>query len=454
MQLEPVVWTKGTFLSPQHLQQQDRFLEDLLQFHVGNLCFRPWGFRTLEISQAALAAGSFEVLRASGVFPDGLLFDMPGSDNTPAAKPLADLFDGDQETIDLFLAVPRYHARGLNVASRGADVRYWTEIQFYSDENTGLSDKPVQVARKNFRLLVDGDAGEGYTRLRVARVRRTQAGMFQWDPRFVPPLIDLQANEYLKAIARRLVEILSARSSVVAGLRRQKNQTLADFTSGDIANFWMLYTINTAFPAIRHLFETRRGHPELLFAAMLSLAGALTTFSTTIHPRELPLYDHDNLGECFADLDEKLRTLLDTVIPTNFVSLPLRQTQTAIHAVSVDDDKYLVNTRMYLGVKTGGSQAEVVTRVPQLIKICSADQIDHLVRRALPGVPLTFMSSPPSVIPVKVDYQYFSLSQGGAAWESVLRGRSVAAYVPADFPDAELELVILLPGLAPKNEKD
>ena len=40
---------------------------------------------------------------------------------------------------------------------------------------------------------------------------------------------------------------------------------------------------------------------------MLSLAGALTTFSTNIHPRDLPSYDHDDLGACFTELDEKLR---------------------------------------------------------------------------------------------------------------------------------------------------
>ena len=45
--LQPVIWTKGTFLSPQHLQLQDRFLENLLQFHLDSLSFRPWGFRSL-----------------------------------------------------------------------------------------------------------------------------------------------------------------------------------------------------------------------------------------------------------------------------------------------------------------------------------------------------------------------------------------------------------------------
>ena len=31
-QLQPVIWSKGTFLTPQHLQVQDRFIEDSLNF--------------------------------------------------------------------------------------------------------------------------------------------------------------------------------------------------------------------------------------------------------------------------------------------------------------------------------------------------------------------------------------------------------------------------------------
>src|ERR1035438_3547120 len=157
------------------------------------------------------------------------------------------------------------------------------------------------------------------------------------DPRFVPPLLNFHASDYLSGIARQLVEILTARSGAIAGLRRQKNQSLADFTAADIANFWLLYTVNTAFPLFRHLFETRGGHPEELFAAMLSLAGSLTTFSAKVHPRDLPAYDHDNLGGCFTELDEKLRMLLDTVVATNVVSLPLKLLKPSIYPTPLDN---------------------------------------------------------------------------------------------------------------------
>jgi type VI secretion system protein ImpJ len=265
------------------------------------------------------------------------------------------------------------------------------------------------------------------------------------DSRFVAPLLDLAASEYLTSIARRLVEILSAKSSTLAGTRRQKNQTLADFTAADIASFWLLYTINTFFPMFRHLFETRAGHPEMLYSAMLSLAGALSTFSLKIHPRDLPLYDHDNLGACFFDLDEKLRFLLETVVPSNFVSLPLKQVQTSIYATSLDRDDYLVNTRMYLAISAETAQADLIARVPHLVKVCSADYIDHLVQKALQGAPLTHVISPPGAIPVKLNYQYFSITQAGGPWQAITRARNLAVYVPGDFPNPQMELIILLP---------
>jgi type VI secretion system protein ImpJ len=445
--LQPVIWSKGTFLSPQHLQLQDRFLENVLQFHLESLAFRPWGFRSLEVSQEGLAGGTFGISSAAGILPDGLLFEIPGCDGAPPPKQLAECFEQDQETLDLYLAVPHYRERGLNVANSARDggARYRAEIELFRDENTGLSEKPVQVAHKNFRLLAENESLDGYSSLRAARVRRTEAGTFQLDPHFVPPLLDFNASGRLSGIARRLVEILTARSSAIAGLRRQKNQTLADFTAADIANFWLLYTINTAFPQFRHLFETRGGHPSDLYSAMLSLAGALTTFSANIHPRDLPAYDHDNLGDCFSELDEKLRQLLETVVPTNCVSLPLKLIQPSIYAASIDNDKYLLNTKMYLAVSAETSQAEIVGKSPHLVKVCSASHIEHLVRNALPGVTLTYVPAPPSAIPVKLNYQYFSLSQSGLAWEAIQRARNLAAYVPGDLPNPQLELIILLP---------
>jgi len=157
------------------------------------------------------------------------------------------------------------------------------------------------------------------------------------------------------------------------------------------------------------------------------------------------MYRHDDLSGCFGTLDEIVRTLLETVVPSNFVSLPLKLVQPSIYATALADDKYLSGTRLYLALSAEMNQADLISKAPYLLKVCSANHIEHLIRQALPGVPLTHIPKPPGAIPVKLNYQYFSLNQSGVAWEAIGRARNLAVYVPGDFPSAQLELIILLP---------
>ena len=96
---------------------------------------------------------------------------------------------------------------------------------------------------------------------------------------------------------------------------------------------------------------------------------------------------------------------------------------------------------MYLAVSAEMTVAELIMKTPQLIKACSANQLEHLVRHALSGLPLRHVPSPPNSIPVKLNYEYFSINQTGPVWEAVIRARNFATYVPADFPNPQLELI-------------
>ena len=445
--LQPVIWSKGTSLTQQHLQMQDLFLESSLHFRLNALQFRPWGFSALQIDREALTAGTFLLNTASGIFPDGLLFDIPRSDAAPPPKPLLDCFEADQNEIDVYFAIPPWRDGGLNVAAPrvGADTRYIPQVTMLRDENTGLSEKPVLIARKNFRGLTQSELQQGTVSMRVARVKRSEAGVCTLDSTFIPPLLDFHASDYLVTIARRLSEMLFARSAALSGTRRQRNQSLAEFSASDIADFWLLYTVNSYAPLINHLYEAGTRHPERLFEAMAALTGSLTTFSTTLQPRDIPAYDHDNLSLCFTNLDEKLRALLETTVPTNCVALPLKLVRPSIYSTELAEDKYLKSTQMYLAVSAEVSQSEIIGKTPDLVKVCSASHIDHLMTYALPGVELTHVPTPPNAIPVKLRYNYFSLSQTGPAWEAVRRARNFAAYVPGDLPNPQLELLILLP---------
>ena len=281
-------------------------------------------------------------------------------------------------------------------------------------------------------------------RLPLAVIEQTEAGNFRLDAKYVPPMINLKGSDYLSGILRGLVELLVARSSQIAGTRRQRNQSLADFSASDVANFWLLYTMNTHLPLLRHLFDSDQVHPELLFSQMLQLAGALTTFSPKLEPRDLPRYDHEALGQCFGILDSLLRELLETVVPSNFVALPLKPLRDSIYATAIDKDRYFENSRFYLAISAEMREPDLISRVPKLAKVCSATHIEQLIRQALPGLQMVHVPVPPRAIPVKLKYQYFSLERSGVVWESIQRARNFAVYLPGDIPNPDMELIILL----------
>lgn len=444
-QLQPVVWSRGVFLSPQHLQAQDRFFEDNLRFLSGALAFRNWGFSSLQIDAAGLSQGRLAVSQASGIFPDGLMLDMPASDAPPGARTLDECFHPGVNSCAFFLAVPQERPGGINVALQGGSVstRFYADLQMLRDENSSGVEKPVSLARKNLQILAEGENLEGSVLLPLARIERTEAGGFRHDPQYVPPLLNLKASELLTGILRGLMETLTSRSSQLAGSRRQRNESLADFSASDIANFWLLYTINSHLPVTRHLLEAAHVHPEALFLEMLSLAGSLTTFSSQIQLRDLPHYEHEQLGPCFVALDTAIAELLETVVPSNFVALPLKPLRDSIYAAAIDKDQYFENSRPYLAISSDLREAELISRTPALIKTCSATHIEQLIRQALPGLKLTHVPVPPRAIPVKLRYQYFSIDRSGPVWDAVTRARNFAAYVPGDIPNPEMELIFL-----------
>ena len=110
---------------------------------------------------------------------------------------------------------------------------------------------------------------------------------------------------WLKAAPKSPVEfeILDAKSEALVGQRRATQSDLAAYAAREVASFWLTHALHSSLALLRHLFESRRVHPEQVYAELARLGGALCTFSLDSHPRALPLYDHDHLEECFGELE-------------------------------------------------------------------------------------------------------------------------------------------------------
>ncbi|HZU28636.1 MAG TPA: type VI secretion system baseplate subunit TssK [Bryobacteraceae bacterium] len=446
-----VVWSKGMFLTPQHFQAQDEYFEDQIQFRASASSSANWGLTGLAIDQEALTNGVFTVRHCRGILSDGLTFNIPETDEPPPGREIAPAFAPTDPEIDVFLAVPEQRSRGKNVTVPSgpngrseAGTRYIASSRLILDETGGVEEKPIQVANKNFRLVFGGESLDGTSFVRIARVTRSPAGTYIVRGDFVPPALSIDCSDYLLLMLRRLIELLAAKAGSLANLRRQKGRSLADFGPGDLANFWLLHTVNTWLPPLKHLWMARRRHPELMYVTMLELAGALCTFSLDEQARSLPDYDHENLGRCFTELDEKIRALLETAIPSRCIVVPLVLTEKSIWSAEIKEEQYFKKTQFMLSVSAQMGVDDVVKQAPKLMKVSPPAEIHRLIRNALPGVTLRHAPVPPAAVPVRLDRQYFTLNQSGILWDGIVKSQQLSVFVPDEIARPEMELLIVL----------
>jgi type VI secretion system protein ImpJ len=446
-----VVWTKGMFLMPQHFQAQDDYFEQALHFRANVSSFANWGVSRLGIDEASLVNGLFTLRHCEGIFPDGLGFQAPLVDELPAGRPIDEFFVASrQSSLDVYLAIPqeRPSARNYLIGS-GESVangayRYTAEARNKIDSTLGSDEKVIQVARKALRILFDGESLDGFTTIRIARVMRSPAGTYVLSPEFIPPLLDISASEYLMMLTRRQIEVMMAKSASLALTRRQKSRDLADFTNSEAADFWFLHTVNSYLPELDHIWKVRRGHPDVLFRAMLRLAGALTTFALNESVRDLPDYDHNELGVSFKAMDERIRALLEIVRQSKCIIIPLRPVERFIWASNFVDERQVDATQFLISVSSPIAVDELISKFPRLAKISASEELTRLIRSSLPGLSLRHVQSPPSSVPLNLSCQYFSLSATGPLWERILQTRALSVFVPGEITDPKMELLTVL----------
>jgi type VI secretion system protein ImpJ len=444
-----IVWNEGMLLSPHHFQQWDNYQEDLLNSRFSSLFPHDWGIIDLQLNRESITNGQFELLRCYGVMPDGLVVNIPQADPPPNPRPVEGHFEQSSETLDVHLAIPAKRLGAANFQNPGSNgnqmIRFLQEPGQAVDETTGDNEQQLAYARGNYRILFADELRDGYSSIKIAVLERTATGQLIISEKYIPPILNISASGWMVNMLRQIIEILITKSSTLGEQRRQRSASLADFTMSEVAVFWLLHTVNSAIPNLAHMFRTRVVHPERLYSDLIELAGELMTFVTDRHPKDIVRYEHTDLYFTFSQLSAEIRELLETVIPTRCVAIPLENPRESLYVARVQDERLLKEAAFYIGVRAQVPESRLIDRVPRVVKVASRDVIDAVVGSALPGVTLTHASPPPAPIPTRVGFHYFGLDSIGPYWDTIRGSKSIALYVPDEFPDVKVEMYAIKP---------
>jgi type VI secretion system protein ImpJ len=417
-----------------------------MAFLATSLWREPWGLLHAELDQKAMRNGTAVLLHASGIFPDGLAFELPNSDPSPEPRNLLEVFPSTDAVLPLYLAVPARRDNGFDcdLSATPNGSRFSRMQRMLRDETNGIDEREIDLGQKNIRLATEAELTPEMLSIPIARVLRDGRGHLICDEEFIPPCLRLSASEPLMLLVRRLLDVVGEKSTTVARGARRHGRFEAGTGALDVANYWFLHALQSAVPPLQHLCSTRYAHPEDAFVELARLAGALCTFAVDSDPRNLPAYDHRDPGPAFRALDAHIRKHLEIVVPSNTVTLDFQPTEPYMHAADVRDERCLRRSRWVFGIRSSMSESDLLRQAPRLVKVCSSKFVPELVKRALPGMTLTHLPVPPTAIRAEADMQYFSIDTSGPCWEHILQTRNVGIYIPGEIAKPEFEITIIV----------
>jgi type VI secretion system protein ImpJ len=444
-----IVWNEGMLLTPHHFQQWDNYFDGQLTSRIQSVMQYDYGVLDLQVNNEAIANGNFQLTVCRAVMSDGLVVNVPDAEAVPDLRPVGDHFHPEQERLGVHLAIPAQKFGEANFQASGAkasaNLRFLQEGSMVKDETTGSNEQPLALAKSNFRLIFDDEVRDGFTSMKIAELQRTATGQLKIADDYIPPVLKVSASVWLSNMLRQIVEILITKSGSLGEQRRQSRASLADFTTSEVAVFWLLHTVNSSVPVMAHFFRSPLIHPERLYLEMASLVGKLMTFSVDHNPKDIVKYDHDDLHFTFMNLSSSLKDLLETVIPSRCVPIILEKTRDTLYVGRIEDERLLKEAGFYLAVKSQMPEAKLIEGVPRVVKIASRDAIDQVIGAALPGVVLTHANPPPAPIPARVGFKYFMLDTIGPYWNGIRGSKVIAVHVPDEIPDEKLEMYAVKP---------
>lgn len=442
---QKVVWSEGLLMAPQHLQQQDYYHHALLCDRLDALSPFNWGVLRVEINQQALAAGQVQLAAFEGILPDGVVLSLDRQHvELPAGRMIGQHFAHAATHLDVYLGLPEERDGVDNYAEDPAAlVRYTPATRPVHDLAGSGSSADVAFARRKPLLLFGDESRAGIVCFKILELVRDDAGSLVVSEPYIPPCLRVDASVFLMAGLRRLLGNMVTRHKALSEARSQATQSTVEFSAKDVTRFLLLSTINAYIPVLTHIVDSGQTSPHACYLFLVQLAGQLTTFSSEIHPTDLPGFVYSDLRSTFEELFARLTALLQTTIEEHCVSLPLLGSAEGMYTGTSKDERLWSCEAFVVAIKTELPEHATAAEVPRLSKLAASREIHSILSAATPGAPVEVTYRPPPEIPVKAGMVYFTIATDNAYWRSIITEKNIALYLPPVFDPATTSVQLM-----------
>lgn len=431
-----VAWKEGLFLQPHHLQQSDRYVENLIQSRTRAITPYPWGVVEMVMDRDQAQQGRIALRSILGLMPDGTPFEAPGTGPLPLPIEVPD----DAAGMYIWLTLPEISPNNRDAApydDEGAATRWGIIAETVSDSSSSMrSEQVLELAVPRLELAVRKTPRPGYQNLRLARITEVRDGVVTIDETVPPPSMVIGAHPQVLGYLTRVIGWVEARLESLA-------RYAADPSSGgglQASDYLMLMTLNREIGTLRHMSRTFAIHPERLFERLVMLAGELTTFdSGNRQAPDYDAYDHGDLKTCFTPVVADIQRLLSREVG-RAIRLLMREVRQNSYLAEVKDRNLFREATFIVEVESAKPLTQVQAQFPELCKVGPNTRMSEIVNNNLPGIGLQHLPNPPRQIRVLSSNVYFRLEKNSPLWREFSTAPAIGMHFAGDWPELKLEL--------------
>ena len=452
----PIFWHQGLFLQPQHFQLKDLYDRSLLIPLHRFLNPHFWGIGDVEIQQAALGNGSFDLLSGNFLFPDMTYAVFP--DNAVIeARSFEAAWEGGK-TFTVYVGLKKWNDAGENVTVLSSlnnffDVttRFVTTTQAEEIQDLHQNGPPAQVKRLYYVLKIfwetEMDVLGDYELIPLACLEK-DGDEIVLSKQFIPPCLCISGSETLTKLVPEIRDQISSRGRQLETYKRERGIHSAEFGTKDMVYLLALRSLNRYIPLLTHLTETKRIHPWSMYSVLRQVIGELSSFSGDISvngeqehgPPLLPGYDHQNLWECFSGAKLLITRLLDEITAGPEYIIQLLYDGTYFSA-ELPPTIFEGRNQFFLVFETETDPKNVLQTMGKIAKLSSRQTLPILIARSLSGIKLDHLATPPQELPRRAHSIYFQIDHHSDQWDQVQKGNNLALYWDAAPQDLKAELM-------------
>ena len=438
MKTTKIAWMESQYLFPHHFQQQERYIESVIERRTQAIAPFIWGFDALHVNEAMLHEGKIGITMAKGVMPDGCPFEAPVT--APLPTPLQVAPGVKQQLV--YLALPVYQAGSKHINIDGGNTtvsRYvLRQLDVYDYCSDTANQETIETAELQFQLVLESASLGGYTAVPIARILEvTQEGAILLDKNFIPPCLNATNNQRLVTYLDDVLGLVQQRAEAIAVRFNQDNK---DKSATAIVDFMLLQMLNSYEPKLQHLKTLPQLHPERLFELMQSFSGELSTFTTkSKRPDAHVRYQHDNLQLCFPKVMATINKQLSVVLEQTAIPIVVEKRQFGVFVARLADRSLLSQSRFVIAFKSALPIDKLRGYVPTHLKIGSVETIRDLVNNQLTGITVSALATAPREITYHAGFIYYELDRQSELWQGLQKSGGFAFHLAGDLPDLSIE---------------